>query len=274
MFNISTARFSASTYAPTAPRYFSGGSTATTAMPTPVDGGFDDVFAPIRLMRRAAAWVFGPLTPAPPAPGTSRLRFIPADVDYGRLHLGPAIGKGASKTAHRVLSPITGQPTGEVLLLVRPTMAGWLRQEVADLATLEEMGLPVMPVKSMGFRGRDAAMLVPEMIGAYKPMLMQMPQGVQALQTSPVVTRETLRSLQRMLAGMDRNDIRITDFQVMLDPATGALVVADPLGIRAGRTVDRYRGRPARSGIITRDAIRRALQVLYQRFPDMPRHAA
>lgn len=265
---------SASHYAPFAPRYFSGGSTVAPTVPAVADGGFDDLFAPLRLLRRAAASVFGPVTQPPPAPGTSRLRFIPENVDYGRLHLGPPIGKGASKTAHQVLSPVTGEPTGEVLLLVRSPMARWLRQEVADLATLDEMGLPVMQVKSTGFRGRDAAMLVPEMIGAYKPMLMQLPQGVQTLRASPHVTRETLRSLERMLTGMDKNDIRINDFQVMLDPATGALVVADPLGIEAGCTFDRYRGRPVRSGIVTRDAIRRALQVLYQRFPDMPRNTA
>lgn len=198
----------------------------------------------------------------------SPLRNIPTTVDFGHLPIGTATAGGAFKTAHPVFSA-TGRATGQILLIERSPMLHNIPGEISCLIWLAERGFPVAPVHACGYFRGHSAMLMPEMLGVFKPGIVQHPAALEDFVRSALVNRQTVRSLQRILRQMDRYNISITDLQMLLDPADGKLYITDPQGISQGRTQEMLFAPPGVHKLGTRKPLNYMLERLYQRFPDM-----
>lgn len=200
---------------------------------------------------------------------TVPLQDIRKGVDYNGLLLGAAMGRGISKTAYPVLSPQTGQPTGQVMLVERNRFVPSIHEGLHEMNKLQQMGFPVAPVHSCGFYDGKAAMLMPRMEGVYSPIMLKLPGRMESFAQSPYINRETVRSLQVIQRQLQVHQIRVRDLQVLMNPATGRLYITDPMGIQQGVTSDHLLGRLLPNLLGHSTVIDTLLERLYLRFPDM-----
>jgi hypothetical protein len=198
-----------------------------------------------------------PHVPVAQRPALSLLRSIPCGVDYEQLGTGEPLHQGKSRDLYPVLSPSTGAPTGQVLVVERSRRADFVHREVEVLARLNELGFPVVAIQSCGNFDDRAARLMPQL----EPVDIE----YGGIQQSPNVTAATIACLQRILYLMDTQNIRIQGLQLLMNPEDGNVYISGARTVNSSWTGDPRTGQMRPYTSSSREYLVEALNALQLR---------